>query len=521
MKETTDTVQVTKTSTPVSEKIAIIVMMLGALSVGIGLFFVVPINIGGGGGGTTTITPQPLIPTEITSGVLSDKDVVGIGSTFLGFYRENNDPNAISQNNVQLAVYEPAHSGSDPWGGPAQPFTLGGFVSKGAQDIIGNSPLELKMKKTADGTAYLPPSLFTLTANTGVYTLCLPATTLTNGTPQISYFYDKNGTPYSDKSLQIPASQNCATLLANSYAPTEFLSDERLDPAMQFNLPYPGNLAEPNNLADQLAIYFVRNSETMMTYLKTRENNGSFIRPGGPFNLIEGGKSPLALSIGYFDSQNSQVTIPGRALTIVSDLGAHTLCVPETTLTGEWDEIEQRYMGHIAYYYDINGTPYLNSWLTQRVTDKPCSEILAKAYKPNDITNGYLNQPYPNSAPDHFQIYSVRDWATLGVWENNANQFIADGTFISLPYQNSNSPAVLIARQVGENPDDPILLPSRSLTLKSDAGTHTLCIPAINIPAAEIKFWAYDNQGNPYSDGLLQKKVTCAKATKYQYRPNF
>jgi hypothetical protein len=445
-----------------------------------------------------------LIPTEITNAVPNERDPIG---TFFSFYRESNDPNAITLNNVLLAVYEPAHSGGHP-------FTLGGFESKGAQNIIGDSPLEIKMQKLGPDNAIFPAILFTLVTNTGVKTLCLPETTLTGENPS-SYFYDNNGVPYFDNDLTLPAmNKSCSELLAKSYAPTEFLniSDEVWGPGLQFNLPYP------DNLADQFNINFVRDNEVMMNYVKNSEID-SFVRPEEELNLIEGGKSPLALNIIYVDSTASTLTVPGRALTINSNLGTHTLCFPETKLTGEWDEGQQSYLGHVAYYYDINGTPYFDLFLTQRATDKPCNEILARGYKPTSIMGGILNKKYPPQTPANFQIYAIRPYSTLGVWQNDYNTFTLLPNNIAI----SNSPLVLSFGQAGENPDDPILLPERTLTLTSNLGTHTLCIPVINLPAGGHTFYAYDNQGNPYSDGLFQNKVNCTIPSKFSnpYRPTY
>ncbi|MFA6604576.1 MAG: Ig domain-containing protein, partial [Patescibacteria group bacterium] len=167
----------------------------------------------------------------------------------------------------------------------------------------------------------------------------------------ILYYYDTNGTPYFDSLLTNKATTlPCNQLLANK------LDIGSIDDA-SVNIPVDSDgISNPE-------IYFIANFNpygypfgglNLNTNDYFSSNIAQQYQPGAPFALE------------VFDDENHAI-IPERIINIQSQGITHSLCLPETTYTD--------YMPNI-YYYDTNGTPYADTFLTLPITEIPCNEII-------------------------------------------------------------------------------------------------------------------------------------------------
>ncbi|MFC1687968.1 dockerin type I repeat-containing protein, partial [Patescibacteria group bacterium] len=220
--------------------------------------------------------------------------------------------------------------------------------------------------------------------------------------------------------------------------------------------------------------------------------------------------------IGFAQSvSEDEILLPARTATLYTDdlmdPVTTTLCIPETIVPG-YDLTNQT--SGVLYFYDVNGTPYHDSLLTDPVLDSGCNTLLANSFTPINIQSGVLNILYNDSTD--FSMSLGRNGESLGWLEG-------DGTIMGYwsdggADPNSTSPMWIGFASSMNN--DPINLPENKATLETDdledPVTTTLCVPETTIPSydpinqtSEGVLYFYNQLGKPYSDNLLTKRVLC------------
>ncbi|MFA6512005.1 MAG: hypothetical protein WCV86_02705 [Patescibacteria group bacterium] len=337
----------------------------------------------------------------------------------------------------------------------------------------------LYMILASQGETHFPGNVFTLETDQGAIDLCIPDSDVPDfawdnydGSNGLHYFYDTNGTPYTDALLtQMATTKPCNELLANAYRPTDLTNGVLNAEVNHVSLDFRRH--------DVLLGGFSASSTTF--------NNSSEL----PF---AGSTIPLSLTFEAFDG--GVYTLPANTFTLESDLGTHTFCMPETVVSDEPDATNP------VYYYDTTGTPYTDVLLTQRATTADCDDLLANAYIPTDLTNGVLN-----AEVDHVSLDFRRHDVLLGGFSASSTTF---NNSSELPFAGSTIPLALTFEAFDGGV---YTLPANIFSLESDLGTHTFCMPETVVsdePDATNPVYYYDTNGTPYTDALLTQMATTA-----------
>ncbi len=168
--------------------------------------------------------------------------------------------------------------------------------------------------------------------------LCVPETAiLSNGS--FNYYYDDKGTPYYDDQLkEMATAESCDGLMADPFTPEE-ITDASLN----------------QTFTDLSEITLLRADEIMGSL----DPSTNEFTPGVS---VLSSDQPLVMVL---DSNESGVIVfPERTMRVdyLPESQTKVLCIPETTI--------QSY-GAFNYYYDINGTPYYDDWLTEKAHCNP------------------------------------------------------------------------------------------------------------------------------------------------------
>lgn len=508
----TNTSTEVKTSTPIAQKLAIMVMMLGAISalaaIVVGLTYQLPKEK------TKPVTgPVAFKPLQLTDGAPSTTSLKDSGLAEFEFLRDgvvmatyNKSSDSVFKENENLDIsyknslnpfFVKEASAATMYS--IEDITNGSFEPGDTIDLLSKSPLQVKISQSVLETADIPALTFSLVTNIGNKTLCVPANILSENIV-VSYYYDMDGTPYFNSKLTQKAMAGKCTVNTQAYAPTDIS-------AITITPEYPPEV--PNGFQ----MYFVRYDQTMMAYA-----NKTFV----PFesNLIAGGKSSLAISTGYYDAEKAKITVPARILLMETDLGFLNVCLPEQTIAGTWADVDNRYFGKGAVYYlDKNGTPYVDELLTQPAISTACHVLLNKAYLPKDITQIEM-APFENQSPtSYIMMYIRRSEQNLMLFAQNTFQKPTGGE--PLTFASGDQAPLIIHPGYEDTTNSVYTIPTRYLTVYSDLGAHTLCLPGQTITGTwndNLSTPAYlgpgtafyfDKDGNPYSDTLLLNPVDC------------
>lgn len=318
---------------------------------------------------------------------------------------------------------------------------------------------------------------FTVKTDIGTKTLCLPARSFAVD-EWFVYFFDKQGTPYRDLLLKQPATTKpCDQLLANSLTP----------------LQITGGVIN-SNLYDQNA--WIGRDQKKLAKISAdgqiQQNTENI------YDIVTGSRSPLIVDISNNDTTTnfSRETLNIGAGTIVmkTDLGVNTVCLPKTTVPFEQG---------VSYFYDANGTPYHDLFLQNPALDTNCSILLAKAFAPFTITSGTTDLDASDT-----DIWIGRDKVKIArisgdgqIYQNTENAY----TLLT----GSKTPLVVDLNNNGIGSNGPKTYGPGSITLQSDTGALSLCVPKTDLPYQQGASYFYDKFGNPYSDMLLQNRVAC------------
>ncbi|MDZ7798998.1 MAG: hypothetical protein U5L76_05380 [Patescibacteria group bacterium] len=486
-----------KTSTPVSHKIAVGIMMIGALSAAMGIVMGLPVFKE-----KKVIGAQAFKPLQLTDGVPSTNEIKDSryaqyqflrDSVVMATYNYSNDSAFQENKNFKIGDKDSLNSffikeASAQTTFSIEDITNGSFEPGDTIDSNSKSPLQVKITQSEIDSAEIPAITFSLVTDIGNKTLCLPSNTINQGSV-VSYYFDVDGTPYLDSNLKNKAMNSTCQVNSIAYDPTTISE-------INFNEPYP------ESIADSFAIYFIRYDQSMFAMA---DNTFVKMTPDDEIDFVDGGKAPFTLGPGYYGAPE-EITVPARIYTVDSNLGTQTLCLPEQTITGEWNENDQKYLGKgTPYYYDQNGTPYTDVLLTNMATTKPCHELLKDSLTPYYISEASLS----DTIDEYSNIKFKRDNTELGVLYINNNQYSRN--FDDSLNPESKSP-LLLAMETANLSED-VTFPARTITLKNanydeTEYTNTLCFPETTTSNGETIKYYYDQNGTPYTDVLLTNMAT-------------
>lgn len=153
-----------------------------------------------------------------------------------------------------------------------------------------------------------------------------------------------------------------------------------------------------------------------------------------------------------------------------------------------------------TYYVDTRGNTYSDSGLKHKVNSGDCQTTLSRSFVPSDITAAVIDHPMSNVNMD----LQRKNNTVLGRFAADSTYF-SDGTAMT-PDAN-RSPLVIGLYLENGGPD--VNVPANIVTLDTDKGTHTLCLPSTVVPINNDVMYFFDTNGTPYTDVLLTHKVTC------------
>ncbi|PWB38684.1 MAG: hypothetical protein C3F02_03155 [Parcubacteria group bacterium] len=234
----------------------------------------------------------------------------------------------------------------------------------------------------------------------------------------------------------------------------------------------------------QVILGFVRGED--INTMGTLELSSNYFGPGVSVN---GGTWPLQIQLRSTIGMSSS-TVPNSVISISTDRGDFSLCLSSTSL----QQGEKK-----SYFYDTNGTPYLDSLLRQPAMNTPCNQILAKGLKIINISSATTN--IANTA----QV-SAAFFRGVGPEYMLGHMSLYDNFY--QPTRSVNDSSAPLEVKLGTL--DPASVTNSIITISDfDSHSYNLCIPATTLGAAQEKSYFYDTNGTPYLDSLLTEKVTC------------
>ncbi|MFA5070477.1 MAG: hypothetical protein WC528_04325 [Patescibacteria group bacterium] len=415
--------------------------------------------------------------------VWADPDVATPPNLNLNFYLWEDSSNIIGfqflRDNVVMATYNQAgftgllNDNTNINSGVLSGTT---YSIEDPQPVISpgsKSPLQVKISQSVKEKAVTPPMTFSLVTDIGAKTLCFPSNVLTQNSV-VSYYYDVDGTPYTDVRLtKMATPRTCKKMLAAGLKPTDIISGVP-NKEWDFNIRASLDFKRENTW---LAHY---NLQDQTFWDDSSVENSNTQTP----LFIE------AVHAGF----GGNITINSQTFILNSNLGTNTICIPRT------DIIEY---SPVRYYYDINGTPYSDILLTKPILDKGCGELLVNSYNPSDITSMSLSKDWEVNARAA-TIEFVRNRTTLGRYLIEEHRYTSDMT-AQLP--DSKSPLYIRLMHGGFIGN--INIDARFATLQTNLGSLKICIPDSTIIEYNPTIYYYDNTGKPYSDPFLKNSVVC------------
>lgn len=343
--------------------------------------------------------------------------------------------------------------------------------------VVSPTPLRVELKKNPEeNIVAVPAMILTLWGNeddpTSAKTVCLPATEVSN--VHKYYYYDSKGTPYLDSLLVRPAiSQPCDQILARA------LKIKKIESALSNNPQYYNNNASAT---------FYSNSVDLGNLMLT----DNFFQKGDQVSEVS---TPLQVAItSFLRWEVSTTTIPASIISVWTEENeikpTTSICLPETLASLE----------PTNYFYDTNGTPYMDSLLTRPAISQPCNQILAKGLKIMDIVDASAN----DTGFDASAFY-ITDSLELGKTFLNDNYYL-DGGVINY---NPAGPFKLL--MAGPFEGDAVKVPAMYLSLYGDKQVllKKICFPGAELSMRQEKYYYYDVNGLPYSDSLLKNRLVC------------
>jgi|GEM_PF-5735306 len=222
----------------------------------------------------------------------------------------------------------------------------------------------LAIQVLGDAGTVVPDRIINIQSQGATHTLCLPSVGFSvSGDYPIIYYYDTNGTPYYDSLLSRQAtSLPCNQLLANAFDINDITRAS------------VNSLVEASFPGDTGIIINFRSNFSTGTGDKLGQLNliNNFYADFSNYGYQVG--APLSILMWNSNSEDITITVPPRVINVETNNVTHHLCLPESYFPGGTGPYENP-----IYFYDIYGTPYYDSFLTNRATSLPCNQIVLAA----------------------------------------------------------------------------------------------------------------------------------------------
>lgn len=481
------------TTTPTAQKLAMGILMLGALTLGASVVMgLVALP-------RKSFRVAPLQPTSVV---------------WVFYTRQANEPT------IPTGLYFSRASQQLGW----LPIGGGFTEQEPSYDLTGALAVAVRQDWQSNPQDHqnLPATVLTVTyrdlggPNTNVggeqrrISLCLPevsfgevsgytnSNTNTGPARERVFYFDREGTPYLDARLSRRATTtSCLNLLAAALRPAD-MTHAALN-AFYHGVHLTFSRIQGRHLGYQLGILNQRNEWA----------------DGTDFGVDRVSNAPLQVSVAV--PQDLQVNdptspefiaLPARTLTVVADGQTSTLCLPTDSL-----RIQPTYET-LDYFFRADGTPFRDALLTEPAITGSCSQLLANALVPRTVTDAQLNQPFQAVGTQHPIFTFGREATVLRTLDTVTNEDTARDT---IPPTNTGRSPLSVSVDVSTNP--PTILPARTLTIVADGQTRALCWPETQAGppvdgdvTSTYRVYFYDANGQPYLDNLLTQPVTCSLA---------
>ena len=216
--------------------------------------------------------------------------------------------------------------------------------------------------------------------------------------------------------------------------------------------------------------------------------------------------SPLQVKLSH--SASGLQTIPSRIIHISSLEGQeYNLCMPTTETAGPNDWPNDSF----SYYYDVEGNPYYDALLGQRVLSKNCDEILANSLDIEEISSAVVN--LVTMVETNHQIHAkfhtdFQDYThDFGFLDMSINNF---GGGNGMPNNITSPLAVSIS---GGSMNESTTVPARIINISDFEGQeYNICLPATELMGHSLLYpepviYFYVKNGTPYHDTLLTQRA--------------
>lgn len=321
-----------------------------------------------------------------------------------------------------------------------------------------------------------PAYLATITTNGQITnTVCAPG----NTNHQFLWF-DALGNAYGSYDLSEPALTDCMDVKQRAY-----------NPGIAYHVA--PNTFYPYLTASILTIAFEHNGVQQFHYRFDED-----VFRSDNTNSQEVSRSPLEI---FFHSNENDVTFPARTIKYETFAGVQTLCIPETAVLGRAPAL--------SYFFDTLGTPYTDPLLQHQAISESCHSIVARSFSPQTISLATVAQPFLAEPKNGFSVQLIKDNGIVRTFASDSTSS-ESGEWNGLV--NSRSPLIV---HLKNDTGDIIQTDERLISLESDAGNLSLCVPASTVTVFNTEDmgyvdYFYDMDGKPYSDNLLQNPVPCS-----------
>jgi|GEM_PF-4950034 len=228
---------------------------------------------------------------------------------------------------------------NDPNGDGKVPQAITSTCSKGCGDGICKKAIEDQKNVSS---IFEVKEAHAATLETGTkYSICIPQIVSSNVVNQYFIYYaDIDGNLYYDQNLTKRVSPiDCTTITQKTFAPNNIS-----------NITSNGTIDLGSYNGSNATLIFLKTIDRQLGYYNTSEGFRDFT-----YDAV-GSTSPLmVVGMNYKDGTN---TVAEQTLTVTSELGTTSLCFPKQTL--------DKY-GKFAVYYDKNGNPYSDLFLTDKL----------------------------------------------------------------------------------------------------------------------------------------------------------
>ncbi len=393
-------------------------------------------------------------------------------------------------------------------------YNFANGFSYGSQvvDYPSDTPLTLMPEFTFGDNYTTPEALIRITGapyqgESQQATLCMPSVDVTQSEVPARYFFDTRGNAYSDVFLTQPVvTEDCVTKRERMLRVSSF-TDLHLMSQVIASDPSNFSLGHFDLYQDQTLLYGLSADGTGPYY-------NSAYNPIGPFGIhatagnIEGSvivpQTIMHLAGHLWVSADPNV--PSQTFNV-------TACTPSYSLNGTTGE------GDTTFYFDQNGEPYTDIFLTNRALKTSCTQSYNRGLHVTHFTNATVADGNPGSFEGTFNFNFARTYQLGSI------HFPSQSVSASTTTSGTIEP-LMVQPVVDSSITTPVHVPYLKLnfqggyTAESDVAptpiNTTLCLPAFSYTPSTgdgYKIFYYDTKGQPYEDLLLTKPVLCTSGS--------